>query len=80
MDIKQMLILRQLLEELAGQAEGSYYLSKEEKRALHHFDEESNLGEDHRLHLMRLARLADIEPWQLMYLRRLAGLGVTAIE
>lgn len=75
-----MLTLRQLLEELAGKAESIFYLTKEERDALRHFDKETNLSKGHRLHVMRLARLAGIEPGQLVYLQELAGLGVTLIE
>ena len=58
-----------------------YYLSGEERDIiLRQLDEVTNQGENYRLHLLRLARLAGIEPEQLLYLRRLAGLGVTAIE
>lgn len=80
MEIKQMLTLRQLLDELAGQAEGIYYLTGEERDILRLLDREANLGEDYRLYLLRLATFTGIAPGQLMYLRRLAGLGVTAIE
>lgn len=83
MKLEEMYILKAMLAEIKAKAKatanGSYLLSGKEKLALYHFDQAANMGEDYRLFLLQMAQEVGIEPGQLLYLRRLAGLGVTAI-
>jgi hypothetical protein len=79
--LSELYLLKNLLEIISTtKTQGSYTLSEEERLALHHFNQAANMGEDYGLFLLQMAGEVGIEPWQLLYLRRLAGLDVTAIE
>lgn len=80
MEIKEMLALRQLLTEVAIKTEGVYYLTKEERLALHHFEQDASRGEYYRLYLLQLAQEIGIEPEQLLYLQQLAEKRVRVID
>jgi hypothetical protein len=72
-DVSQMSTLHAMFNQVMALREGAYYLSKEEKTALHWFNEEADLGENNRLYLLKIASKAGLEPAHLLYLRRLAG-------
>ena len=80
MKMVEMYTLKGMLIELAEMKEGSYYLSEEERLALHHFNQAADMGEDYRLFLLQMAQEVGIEPEQLVYLRRWTGPGATGIE